>query len=82
MMIAVALTSNPKVGSSMKIIDGFAMSSIEILNHFLCSIHRLVTLGKHLDHYFSLIMIPYNDRLTCPVQNCLLLKFIMEEYIF
>ena len=40
--MAAALASKPEVGSSMKIIDGFATSSTAIVRRFLCSVDNPV----------------------------------------
>ncbi|KAL4599746.1 hypothetical protein ACB092_11G148300 [Castanea dentata] len=46
MTIAAALASNPVVGSSMKIIEGFATSFTAIVSRLRCSFDRPVTPGK------------------------------------
>uniref|UniRef100_A0A7N0SXS2 Uncharacterized protein n=1 Tax=Kalanchoe fedtschenkoi TaxID=63787 RepID=A0A7N0SXS2_KALFE len=38
--MAAALASSPDVGSSMKIMEGFATSSTAIVRRFLCSVDR------------------------------------------
>lgn len=44
--IAAPLASNPEVGSSMKIIEGFATSSTTIVNLFLCLVDNPNIPGK------------------------------------
>lgn len=45
MTMAAALASSPEVGSSMKIIDGFATNSTAIVSLFLCSVDNPFTLA-------------------------------------
>jgi len=44
--IAAARASSPEVGSSMKMIDGFATSSTAMVSLFLCSVDRPFTPGS------------------------------------
>jgi hypothetical protein len=44
--MAADLASNPDVGSSMKIIEGFATSSTAIVNLLRCSVDRPFTPGR------------------------------------
>ncbi|PKU67855.1 hypothetical protein MA16_Dca019381 [Dendrobium catenatum] len=44
--IAAALASRPDVGSSMKMMDGFATNSTAIVSLFLCSVDRPSTPGR------------------------------------
>ncbi|KAL1169203.1 hypothetical protein V6Z11_A05G131900 [Gossypium hirsutum] len=44
--IAAALASSPEVGSSMKMIEGFATSSTAIVSLFRCSVDKPFTPGK------------------------------------
>nr|GMD12049.1 Coatomer subunit beta-1 [Ipomoea batatas] len=74
--IAAALASSPVVGSSMKMIEGFATSSTAIVSRFRCSVERPlaeVVMLNVFDELFNEHM-PFQSSKLVELKTELLLK--------